>query len=544
MYLRKDFSVTEAGSYTFKLLTGDNAYGYIDGNLVASSSSSLGSGSVSLSIGCHTILTKLKNGGLQSNSAYILASLTKSGSSAPIVVSDTTWRVNAGTPKHFSQVGYYADPSAWTPVRDYQDANSMASTWNATSGIAARAISTTHSYSVPYNYPATSYTYFRDPNTVTVTSSTDVLVTYVCDDGCNIYLDGQVVATGIGVVASTKLTLTEGSHEFAMSEFNNPAGLAEVALGVKRLSDGAVLSFTNPGWTAASFWETSLNNYYSYDEQYNANPGPVPTTKDRANILALVVGGGGGGASGVGGGGGGGGVSTGVASVYVGSMPVIVGAGGTAGTNNAQGAIGGLSSFGNFVGGAGGIGGSQNSAASQPLVHTGSGAGGGGGTNQPSQEVAGAASVFGMTSSGATGIQNSMGGGGGGALGAGSGANGGAGYTSNISGTSIVYGSGGGGGLVSGAAASGGVNAGNGGISNTNMGTSGVANTGGGGGGSGGTLSPSFAYASSGSGGSGVVIISYPTGSITATGGTITTSGGNTIHTFTSSGTFTVTSIN
>jgi hypothetical protein len=37
------------------------------------------------------------------------------------------------------------------------------------------------------------------------------------------------------------------------------------------------------------------------------------------------------------------------------------------------------------------------------------------------------------------------------------------------------------------------------------------------------------------------VIISYPTGSITATGGTITTSGGNTIHTFTSTGTFDVT---
>ena len=48
----------------------------------------------------------------------------------------------------------------------------------------------------------------------------------------------------------------------------------------------------------------------------------------------------------------------------------------------------------------------------------------------------------------------------------------------------------------------------------------------------------------SGAGGSGIVIISYPTGLITATGGTITTSGGNTIHTFTSNGTFTVTSLN
>jgi hypothetical protein len=41
-----------------------------------------------------------------------------------------------------------------------------------------------------------------------------------------------------------------------------------------------------------------------------------------------------------------------------------------------------------------------------------------------------------------------------------------------------------------------------------------------------------------GSGGSGVVIISYA-GSQAFTGGTVTTSGGNTIHTFTASGSLT-----
>ena len=39
------------------------------------------------------------------------------------------------------------------------------------------------------------------------------------------------------------------------------------------------------------------------------------------------------------------------------------------------------------------------------------------------------------------------------------------------------------------------------------------------------------------------MVISYPTGSMTADGGTKTTSGGNTIHTFTTSGSFTVTSL-
>jgi hypothetical protein len=41
-----------------------------------------------------------------------------------------------------------------------------------------------------------------------------------------------------------------------------------------------------------------------------------------------------------------------------------------------------------------------------------------------------------------------------------------------------------------------------------------------------------------GNGGAGVAIFAYPTGSMTATGGVITTSGGNTIHTFTADGTF------
>lgn len=40
-----------------------------------------------------------------------------------------------------------------------------------------------------------------------------------------------------------------------------------------------------------------------------------------------------------------------------------------------------------------------------------------------------------------------------------------------------------------------------------------------------------------GTGGSGIVIISYP-GNQRGTGGSVTSAGGNTIHTFTSSGTF------
>jgi hypothetical protein len=65
-------------------------------------------------------------------------------------------------------------------------------------------------------------------------------------------------------------------------------------------------------------------------------------------------------------------------------------------------------------------------------------------------------------------------------------------------------------------------------------GTAGTANTGSGGGGTGG-YGASF---DGGNGGSGIVIIRY-LGAQRGTGGTVTSSGGYTIHTFTSSGTFT-----
>ena len=68
-----------------------------------------------------------------------------------------------------------------------------------------------------------------------------------------------------------------------------------------------------------------------------------------------------------------------------------------------------------------------------------------------------------------------------------------------------------------------------GGASNA-TGTAGTVNTGGGAGGGGNTSVQNGA-----AGGSGIVIISYA-GSQIFTGGTVTSSGGNTIHTFTASG--------
>ena len=114
---------------------------------------------------------------------------------------------------------------------------------------------------------------------------------------------------------------------------------------------------------------------------------------------------------------------------------------------------------------------------------------------------------------------------------------GGNGLTSSISGTSTYYAGGGGGGCEGagtfGAGGLGGGGAGRGSTGYYANGVSGTANTGGGGGGCGYGTTGTY---TGGNGGSGVVIISYAGSVQQMAGGTVTISGGNVIHTFTSSG--------
>jgi hypothetical protein len=184
----------------------------------------------------------------------------------------------------------------------------------------------------------------------------------------------------------------------------------------------------------------------------------------------------------------------------------------------------------------GGGGGGAGSTAGQ---NGGSGGGGGSGTTATAgQGITGQGNDGGTGSSGVSTANASGGGGGAGASGQNAstndGGNGGNGVSSSISGASITYG-GGGGGASDGAGGTGGTGGGGNGAS----GDPPVQGTDGLGGGGGGALGASAGAR----GGSGVVIISYPTGSMTATGGAITFSGGNTIHTFFEDGTFTVHSI-
>mgnify|MGYP001437315258 FL=1 len=134
----------------------------------------------------------------------------------------------------------------------------------------------------------------------------------------------------------------------------------------------------------------------------------------------------------------------------------------------------------------------------------------------------------------------SGGGGGAGNAGSNSGSNtggpGGDGLASSITGSPVTRGGGGGGGSFAYGSYGPGGSGGPGGGGGTPLGN-GTANTGGGGGGCHGPNQPAGS-----TGGSGVVILRYTTSDAPSnvTGGTKTTSGSDTIHTFNSSGTLTV----
>lgn len=316
-----------------------------------------------------------------------------------------------------------------------------------------------------------------------------------------------------------------------------------------------------PIYNATAFTAADSTNRFTVASVSGLYEG-VALSVDYTNTINYLVvaggaGGGGGGNSGgsassPGGGGGAGGVKTGTLSDMAGAYTITVGAGGSGGAAGNPGVIGtngSNSSIAALVVSTGGGGGGPGGAGAGSAGANGGSGGGAGFRNDATVGTPGSASPAGQGndggSSGDGGANVGAGGGGGkGAVGTSvptglSGGAGGAGSASSISGASVTYAGGGGGscnnagGGSAGAGGSGGGGAGTKGGS----GVAGTANTGGGGGGA---SNSGGGAAAGGAGGSGIVIVSYTTGTVNATGGTITTSGGNTIHTFTTSGTFTV----
>lgn len=371
-----------------------------------------------------------------------------------------------------------------------------------------------------------------------VIDNADTSSSWISSDATNttVSLETTIKQEGTG---SVKVQTTAGApvdvdlFEFAI---DNAARAPTIAPAIN--ATGGTITYSG-GYTIHTFTSSGT---------FTANSGS-------GNVEVLTVAGGGGGGGWGGGGGGGGVIYNSSYAITPGNITVTIGAGGAAGTSGyTVGGNGNNSVFGSLTAIGGGGGGAWST---QAAGNGGSGGGGSGvgsfGTGTAGQGNNGGAAP-GTTQS--TPYLGHGGGGGAGAAGQGpmvgvTGGAGGIGLSYSISGTTTYYGGGGGGhspGENNAAVALGGLGGGgNGGNYYNNLPAySGTANTGGGGGGNYGDATRPI-----GAGGSGIVIVRYPTGGypnsgyvsngtgLDATGGTITTSGDYTIHTFTSNGTFT-----
>ena len=289
-----------------------------------------------------------------------------------------------------------------------------------------------------------------------------------------------------------------------------------------------IISYPSPQKFGGGIVTTSGSNTI-HTFQTSGTLSPLSTLT--ASYLIVAGGGSGGGGGDANGGGGAGGLLTGSGltidtnSIYV----VTVGAGGSI---TSSGSSSRFSAFATTAVG-GGAGANRNSTVAA------SGGSGGGGSEGTTPYPTAGAGTSGQGFAGGNGDSNEGGGGGGaGAVGGNAvsnstAGNGGVGLTSSISGTSTYYAGGGGGGNnFTSTVASGGLGGGGRGavyVPNSSA-VAGTANTGGGGGGN------ASGAGSAGAGGSGVIIINYAGSVQQMAGGTVTISGGNVIHTFTSSG--------
>jgi len=284
----------------------------------------------------------------------------------------------------------------------------------------------------------------------------------------------------------------------------------------------------------------------------------------------VVAGGGSGGGYYYAGGGGAGGLISGSATVFSGTQYTItVGAGGSQTTGPAGGNAGNPSVFAlstSVTALGGGRGGTGNDTSGSPTMNGGSG--GGAASGYPIGTGTSGQGNNGGSSGGASNVYSAGGGGGAGAVGSnapgspgvGDGGAGGVGIVSGlvpsglatalsigqVSGGSVYFAGGGGG--ASGAIPSG-YNGGTGGTGGggkggayqypapAGFGVAGTANTGGGGGG--GSHNSGTDTGIGKAGGSGIVIISYVGAQLGSGGANVFYTGANTVHTFTSSGTFT-----
>lgn len=398
----------------------------------------------------------------------------------------------------------------FSPAIDYFNGDGVTIAFTLSRPVASVAQVQAVINNVPQN-PADAYTV--SGNTITFTSAPS-------SGTSNIYVYytspiTQVVQPSIGTIGKTQLDIAN----------LNGTGALQLPTGTtgQRPSGAAGLIRQNSTTGNPEWWDSTTSSWLQFSQ-------PAGYT-----VNYLVVAGGGGGGNDIAGGGGAGGLLASSISLSSGvAYAITVGGGGAGGSSNGVNGASGSNSV--IAGLATAIGG----GAGAGIANSGVAGGSGGGSGSRASGGVGGAGTAGQGFAGGNrgsgvGVTTDQGGGGGGASAVGLGNTtsntGGAGATSSITGSSVTYAGGGGGGGYGafGAGGAGGGGAGSG--TSAGTGTAGSANTGGGGGGGG------FNYGNGAAGGSGIVIISY-FGSQRGTGGTVTSSGGYTIHTFTSSSTY------
>ena len=427
-------------------------------------------------------------------------------------------------------IGNSPTQQAFTPAIDYFSGNGSTTAFTLSRPVASVAQVQVTIDNVAQN-PSSAYT---------VSGSTITFTSAPLSGTNNIYVYytspiTQVIAPGQGTVTTTSLNTSSLVIPAANVTGITPAMVSDqtnTSTGYFDLPAGTTAQ--RPGSPATGM--IRYNTSTSYFEAYIATGWVfLSSTSYDYNIDYLVVAGGAGGGNDIGGGGGAGGYRTASSFTISGgtTYTVTVGAGGAAVTNGSDSVFGSITSTG------GGAGATLNGAGSAGGSGGGSGgrSGSGGAGNTPSTSPSQGNNGGGPGSSPSSATDRGGGGGGASAVGAGGTASGigGAGTASSITGSSVTYAGGGGGGsFVTGA--SGGAGGGGTGGNAGGAGSAGTANRGGGGGGGG------SASGAGAAGGSGIVILAIPTTRYTGTttgSPSVSTSGSNTILTYTSSGTYT-----
>ncbi len=310
-WYRKDFNVTTAGIYILQAAGDDRLAAFVDGNKIIDSRAvdySRGwdvteTANVSLTAGCHSMLFNVINNNYSPNGTSLIAALTLNGASAPLVTTDTSWRVKTGDLLNFSDYrAQVPGASSWftaVDIGNYSAATPVGiwgamTSWPSGGGDAAADWITAPGGNSG-GAPANSGTYLLDRQSFTTTNaSTQVTYYTACDDLCYVYLDGNQVGTAVSYGADTSATVTvgPGTHRFGVILVNGAAGYSAFLFSAKYASSstnqygtvaaGTRITVSGLSWQSVQTWTAAGSltalNLQVYDPTYV--PDGLPATND------------------------------------------------------------------------------------------------------------------------------------------------------------------------------------------------------------------------------------------------------------------------